>query len=297
MNSNANRVFLLVKSARPLQWMKNIVVLAPLVFAHKLMDRDLFTKAVIAFLVFCLVASATYLLNDLKDREKDRLHPVKKNRPIAAGLLGPWSVFPAAIALTLTGLATSYYFLGLDFSTWIVVYILVQTAYSFGLKGVIIIDVFTVSAGYVVRVVGGAVAIHVPASAWLILCTLLLSLFLSLAKRRHEILLLGDMAEDHRKSLVQYDRSLLDQMVGVVAPATVIAYALYTLDPDTVKRFGGQGLFYTVPMVLYGLFRYMYLVHAKRKGGEPDKTLLTDTALLLDVLLYAILVIALIYLR
>ena len=291
----ALRPFLmLAASMRPLQWLKNLFVFAPLIFAQRLTERTSLNLALLAFGAFCLLSAATYLLNDILDRERDRLHPIKRQRPIAAGDLSLGAAAAGGLLVLGGGVALAVW-LGPPFLYAALVYLALQLAYSVGLKRVVILDVFTVSAGFVARVLGGAFAVGVPASSWLLVCTVLIALFLSLAKRRHELLLLGDLAEEHRGSLTQYSIRLLDQMIGVVAPATVVAYALYTLDPVTVAKFGGYELVYTVPFVLYGLFRYLYLVHRHEGGGEPDRTLLTDLPLLLNVLLYGATVILLVY--
>jgi len=287
-------VVALVTSSRPLQWLKNLFVFAPLIFAQRLGDRASVTLALLAFACFCMLAAATYLFNDLLDRESDRLHPVKRRRPIPSGELGAGVVALASLLL-LGGAAELALYIGRPFLWTALAYLVLQVLYTLALKRMVILDVFAVSAGFVARVLGGAFAVDVPASSWLLVCTVLIALFLSLAKRRHELLLLGDVAEEHRRSLTQYSIKLLDQMIGVVAPATVVAYALYTLDPATVAKFGGFELVYTVPFVLYGLFRYLYLVHRREGGGEPDRTLLTDIPLLLNVLLYGATVILLVY--
>jgi len=272
-------------SLRPSQWVKNLLVFAALVFGHKAGDPTAVSQAAIAFLLFCAAASGIYLLNDIRDRESDQLHPLKLTRPIASGAL-PVSIAGTASFVLILGACLGSRWLGNAFSLTLIGFVVLQFAYTFALKRIVIIDVFAVALGFVLRAAGGASAIRVEMSSWLLVCSLTLALFLALAKRRHEVILLEDKAEEHRASLSQYSPYFLDQLIGVVTAATVMAYALYTLSPDTVVKFGTHRLVFTLPFVLYGVFRYLYLVHQKQGGANPTRMFLTDPALLVNTALW-----------
>ena len=273
----------LVASLRPGQWARNALLLAPLVFAHRLGDRASVARALLAVVAFCLLASAVYLGNDLADRDRDRAHPVKRDRPVAAGLLSPGWAAGASLTLGAAGLLLAWG-LGAAFFGWGAAYLALQALYSGLLKDVAVLDVFAVAAGFVLRVVAGAAAIDVPVSNWLYLCTLLLALFLALEKRRAELVLLGAEAGRHRGILAAYTVGLLDQLSGIAAAAAVLAYSLYTLAPDTVQKFGSDRLKYTVPFVLFGIFRYLWLSHRGGEGGEPERILFRDRPTQLSLL-------------
>ena len=247
-----------------------------------------------AFGIFCLLSGAVYLVNDLVDLEQDRLHPVKRHRPLAAGKLSPKVAFVAAVVIVVAGLVGSIV-IGQRFAVVAGVYFVTMTAYSFLLKNIVILDVLTVAFGFVLRAIAGAFAIDVAFSSWLLVCTLLIALFLALAKRRHELTLLASQAAEHRRILGEYSPYLLDQMIAVVTASTLVSYALYTLAPETVAKFGSDRLIWTLPFVLYGIFRYLYLVHRKDEGGNPSRVLLTDRPLLVTVALWAATVVTLIY--
>ncbi|HZY02373.1 MAG TPA: decaprenyl-phosphate phosphoribosyltransferase [Anaeromyxobacteraceae bacterium] len=273
----------LLVSLRPRQWAKNALLLAPLVFAQRATDPAAARRALLAVAAFSMLASAVYLGNDLADRDRDRAHPLKRERPLAAGLLPPAWAAGAALCLGAAGLALAWG-LGAGFFGWGVGYLVLQAAYSALLRSVAVLDVFAIAAGFVVRVVAGAAVIDVPVSNWLYLCTLLLALFLALEKRRAELVLLGAEAGRHRGILAAYSVGLLDQLSGVAAGAAVLAYSLYTLAPETVHKFGGDRLKYTVPFVLFGIFRYLWLAHREGEGGEPERVLLRDRATQLNLL-------------
>jgi len=281
----------LIKTARPYQWQKNLIVFAALIFAHKFTDPKSIALALLAFSTFCLASSAVYFLNDISDREKDRVHPSKKNRPIASGELSLPLAWLAAVVLL--GAA---FILGtiIDFPFLLLMagYILINIAYNIGLKNIVIIDVMSVSIGFVLRAAAGAAAIGVPISSWLLVCTTLLALFLGFAKRRHELVILGESAVSHRQSLAHYSPYFLDQMISVVTASTVVAYAFYTLSPEIQHKFHSKNLILTIPFVLYGIFRYLYLVHQKEEGGNPARLMITDLPLLICVTLWIITVIA-----
>lgn len=274
-----------LRALRPRQWTKNLLLFAPLLFAKAALSAEPALDATLAVAAFCFLASAVYVLNDWLDREADRLHPEKKLRPIAAGLLKG----PAALALGASCLAAGFGLalrVGASFTTFAVAYLALQLAYSFALKRLVIVDVMAIAAGFVLRVMAGGAAIGVPISNWLLLCTLLGAVFLGFAKRRHEVALLSSEASAHRQNLQDYSVPLLDQMMAMVSAACIVAYGLYTVASDTVAHVGSDGLKYTVPFVLYGIFRYMFLVHRKGEGGSPERVLLTDVPLLVDLALY-----------
>lgn len=294
VGASGSRLGGLVSSLRPTHWTKNTVVFAALLFGQRLFDPRALFQAGAAFVVFCALASAAYLFNDLVDRDADRRHPLKAARPIAAGLV-PAAV-AAVTALGLSGLALALAFwlrptLGLTAAA----YAALLAGYSIALKHIVILDVLAIAAGFVLRAVAGAVAIAVPISHWLLVCTVLLALFLALSKRRHELVLLADEANAHRPVLQEYSPYLLDQMIAVVTASTLVAYALYTVSPETVAKFGTDRLLFTIPFPLYGIFRYLYLVHRKAGGGNPADHLLTDRPLLLCVLLWAFMVVLVLY--
>jgi len=239
----------------------------------------------LAVAAFCAMASATYLVNDVLDREADRGHPVKKNRPIASGAVGVGPALWMAFALVVIGTGIAL-FLGGWVPTVLGAYLATTLLYSTLLKQLVFVDVLVVALGFVLRVVGGAVAIEVPVSRWILLCAYLLALYLALGKRRSELVLLGEEAGSHRVVLGHYTLPMVDQAISVVLGATVLAYTLYTVAPDTVAKVGSEGLMATVPVVLYGLFRYLYLLHRHELGGSPTKALLTDRPLLACVLLW-----------
>jgi 4-hydroxybenzoate polyprenyltransferase len=278
-------LFALVKSLRPEQWLKNGFVLAPMVFSGLLKDPVAWGRSLLAVGAFCAASSAVYLVNDVFDRTADRSHPVKRHRPIASGEVGVAVALAMAVGLAVAGLAPALV-LGGWFPGVLGGYIVLVVLYSAVLKRVVFVDVLVLAAGFVLRVVGGAVAIDVPVSRWLLLCAYLLALYLALGKRRSELALLGDRADSHREVLGHYTLNLVDQSISVVLGATVLAYTLYTVAPDTVAKIGSEGLMATVPVVLYGLFRYLYLLHRHAMGGSPTRALLTDRPLLLAVLVW-----------
>jgi 4-hydroxybenzoate polyprenyltransferase len=263
-------------------------------FGGRLLDVTAIWSAVAAFAVFCALSSAVYIFNDLADREADRQHPLKSMRPIAAGDLSPTTAAFAGVALAGAALAAATIMnpqLGLAAAAYLVLLLL----YSAALKHFVIVDVLVISGGFVLRAVAGAVAVNVPISHWLLVCTTLLALFLALSKRRHELTLLGDGAVGHRRILEEYSPYLLDQMIAVVTASTLVAYTLYTTDAETAARLGTTRLGLTIPFVLYGIFRYLYLVHQKRGGGSPSTLLVTDRPLLACVALWAVSVAVILY--
>jgi 4-hydroxybenzoate polyprenyltransferase len=288
----------IVRALRPAQWTKNGLVFAAFIFA--LGDRSQQLPLQLGWLVlaaavcFCLISSAIYLVNDINDREADRLHPTKKMRPIAAGELSVGTAWATAAGLAVASLGVSWW-IAPALTAVLGGYGVMQLLYTFGLKKVALLDVFVIAAGFVLRALAGAVAIDVPISPWLLLCTLLLALFLGLCKRRHEKVVLADVAAGTRASMREYDARLLDQLIAMVGAATIVSYALYTLWPDTVEKFGTTKLGFTIPFVLFGLFRYLDLVYRHEKGGRPEKILLTDMPILVNLLLYGLTVLFIVW--
>jgi 4-hydroxybenzoate polyprenyltransferase len=286
----------IIRSMRPAQWTKNLFVFAALVFAQKFFELAELGRSIAAFLVFCLVSGAFYIFNDIRDCEEDRAHPKKCLRPIAHGDLGRGLGMVVFVVLAGGGLAAAF-LLHRSFFYAVALYLILQLAYSLKLKHVVILDVFVIAAGFVIRVVAGGLVIDVPISSWLLICTTLLALLLAMGKRRHELLLLEDRATNHRAILKEYSAYLLDQMIAVVTASTLIAYCLYTISAETVAKFGTDHLIWTAGFVLYGIFRYLYLVHQKGKGGSPEELILQDKPLLLNIVLWIGAVILILYLR
>jgi 4-hydroxybenzoate polyprenyltransferase len=292
--ASRSTIALLLVSLRPEQWTKNLFVFAGLIFGHRLDDAGAVALATAAFGIFCALSGAVYLFNDVADREGDGKHPLKRMRPIASGALSPSVAITAGVVLGAGGIAAAAALrpaLGVAAAA----YIGLLWLYSAALKHVVIIDVLTIAAGFVLRAVAGALAIDVPISQWLLVCTTLLALFLVLSKRRHELTILADDAVGHRRILEEYSPYLLDQMVSVVTASSLLAYASYATSPETAERLGTTRLPITIPFVLYGIFRYLYLVHRRHSGGSPSTLLLTDRPLLVCVALWAGSVVALLY--
>jgi 4-hydroxybenzoate polyprenyltransferase len=284
----------LVRTMRPSQWTKNLILFAGLIFAQQLFVVNSFLKTVLAFGLFCLLSSAIYIINDIQDVERDRAHPLKSKRPIAAGQLSIRAAALAAGGLTLAAIGLSFW-LDRELGYTAVLYFLLLWGYSLYLKQLVILDVLAIAIGFVLRAIAGAVVIDVEFSSWLLLCTILLALFLGLSKRRHELILLGDNAHSHRKILQEYSPHLLDQMIGVVTASTLMAYALYTMADETQAKFGTSYMIVTIPFVIYGIFRYLYLIHQKDEGGSPTTILVSDKPILINVLLWAVVSVLLIY--
>ncbi len=279
----------LVQALRPRQWLKNAFVFAPLLFGRVFLVRDKIESALTAFALFSLMASSVYLLNDIMDYDSDRAHPSKRLRAIASGRL-PIPV-AAAAALVLGAGALSWSWLRLpDFGLILAIYAAINIGYSLGLKHVVILDIFAIAVGFVLRVFGGAVAIDVEASRWLLTCTIFVSLFLAACKRRGELTLVGESTAS-RAVLANYSIGFIDQIINLSATATILTYALYTLDPVTIAKLGTRDLIYTLPFVIYGVLRYMHIVQHGGGGGSPTEALLRDRTILLTVLGYVGLVI------
>jgi len=284
----------LVRALRPHQWTKNLAVFAALALSKHLFEAAPALRTLLAFALFCGFSGVVYLVNDVRDADRDRRHPLKRLRPVASGELGTATASWVAGLLGAVCLALSAA-LGPRFAVLAGAYLGLNLLYSYLLKQIVILDVISISLGFVLRFVAGAVAIGVQISDWLLVCTFLLALFLALAKRRHELVLLPDSATEHRETLAEYSPYLLDQMISVVTASCVTAYAFYTMAPDTVEKFRTDRLAWTIPFVLYGIFRYLYLVHRKEQGGSPGDTLITDRPLLVTVALWAAAIVVIVY--
>ena len=302
------RIRALVVTMRPRQWTKNLALFVGIVFAQRLLTLSSFERAFVAFVVFCLASSSTYLLNDLLDLENDRQHPAKCERPLASGNLpASWAIVTIGIlVLACAGLTLLIFNMPLGsqpdifsslggantlFALTVAAYLILMALYSVRLKHVVILDVFIIASGFVLRILAGAVIIPVVISPWLYLVTILLSLFLALNKRRHELVLLQEQASNHRLILKEYSLPLLDQMITIVTAATLMAYSLYTFQGPT----GNHRLMITIPLVLYGMFRYLYLVYRRMEGGSPEEILLRDRHMLGTVVLCAAAIIIVLY--
>ena len=284
----------LLQLLRPTQWSKNTVLFAALIFAKHLFRAGDVMLVTLAFVAFCSLASGAYVMNDLRDCERDREHPLKSRRPLPSGRVRRGTATAMAVGLVLAGLGGAIA-LSAGFAVLAGLYFLLQIAYTFWLKEVVILDVMSIAAGFVIRAVAGGVIIAVPVSPWLIICTFLLALFLGFSKRRHELILLEARATDHRASLKEYSPYFLDQMIAVVTASTVVAYAIYTVSPEVREKLGTDKLYLTIPFVLFGIFRYLYLVHQREEGGNPTQLLLTDQPLLADVVLWIVTAALLLY--
>jgi len=281
----------ILRALRPKQWTKNAVVFAAFFFAVGDRQQEIgwssFRLVVEAAFLFCLTSSAIYLINDIKDRPWDREHPTKKHRPIASGALSAGVAGLIAAALLVVGLGGAAW-VSRDLAIVLGSYVILQVAYTFGLKRIALVDLFVIAGGFVLRALAGAVVIRVAISPWLLLCTLLLALFLALCKRRHEKVVVADLGGNTRPSLGAYDQRLLDQLIAMVSASCLVCYALYTLWPETVDKFGTTRLGFTIPFVIFGLFRYLDLVYRHEKGGRPEQILLTDIPLLVNIALYGL---------
>ncbi len=284
----------LVRTLRPEQWTKNLIVFAALLFGQRLLDPEAVTRSLAAFAVFCVLSGVVYLVNDLFDQDADRLHPIKRFRPIASGELSSGVAVAWAGVLGAAALGAAAWLSPL-FALVAAAYLLLFVLYSRWLKHIVILDVMSIAIGFVLRTVAGAAVIDVPVSDWLLVCTVLLALFLGLSKRRHELTLLADNATGHRRILDEYNPYLLDQMIGVVTASTLMAYIIYCTSQETIERFGTRNLVLTVPLPIYGILRYLYLVHRRDGGGNPSELLITDRPLLICVALWGLVTTAVIY--
>jgi 4-hydroxybenzoate polyprenyltransferase len=284
----------LVQSLRPAQWAKNLFVLAPLVFGDLLLVERAAMRAFLALLAFCCASSAVYLINDLRDREEDRQHPLKRLRPLAAGTLGVPAAVAAVAGLGAAAFVVAFY-LGLPFARILGAYLILNVLYTLWFKHMVILDVMSISLGFVLRVEAGAEATGVGVSRWLFLCTTFLALFLAFSKRRHEITLLAGAASGQRRVLDHYSPAFLDQMINVVTASSVVSYALYAVAPETVQKFHTQDLVFTIPLVLYGIFRYLYLMYQRPGERNPTEAILRDPPFLVNLLFWGLAVLWIVY--
>jgi 4-hydroxybenzoate polyprenyltransferase len=284
----------LLQSLRPAQWAKNVFVLAPLVFGGLLLDARVTARAVLALVAFCCASSAVYLINDLRDREEDRRHPLKRLRPLAAGTLGvPAAVAAVAVLVGAAGALAVY--LGRPFGMVLGAYLALNVLYTLWFKHMVILDVMSIAISFVLRVEAGAQATGIAVSSWLFLCTTFLALFLAFSKRRHEITLLAAEASGQRRVLDHYSPAFLDQMINVVTASSVVSYALYAVAPETVQKYHTQDLVFTIPLVLYGIFRYLYLMYQRPGERNPTEAILRDAPFLLNILLWGCAVVWIVY--
>jgi 4-hydroxybenzoate polyprenyltransferase len=295
------RLSALVRSIRPTQWTKNGLLFAGALFAHDLTDPRVALRSVLGFICFCMLSGAIYLANDLRDLEADRLHPVKRKRPIASGDLPPSWAWAALVIIIVAACALAW-FLGPTFSITAVAFLLINFLYNFQLKRLVLLDVISISTGFVLRAIAGVELIrplepHVEISPWLLVCTFFLALFLGFGKRRQEIVVHQERAGEQRVVLKQYTVELLDMLNTLCAGTTLVAYAIYTIWPATVAKVGSEGLLYTVPFVAYGLFRYLWIVLLRVQGEDPSAVLIKDRPLLLNVVLWALVVALVLYVR
>ncbi len=273
----------LLKAIRPKQATKNLFLYAALIFTGRIFEPALFIKVTVGFLLFTAVAGGVYLLNDILDVEQDRQHPTKCRRPIASGQLPVPLAIAAMLLLELGGLAVGWHE-SPSFGIALGVYLIIQIAYCFKLKHLVLLDVFTIAAGFVLRTVAGGLIIHVSISHWLVLCSLQLALFLGFGKRRQELVLLGAGAGSHRAILEEYSMPFLDQMINIVSAVSIVCYSVYSVESETAHRH--PHLWITVPIVIYSVCRYLYLVYQKGWGGAPDEVLMKDRALQAAIILW-----------
>lgn len=291
-------VYYIVLGMRPRQWTKNLVVFAGLIFSRNILDVQLLTRSVTAFVVFCALSGVIYLTNDIADIEKDRIHGAKRSRPLASGKLRVREAVMASIVIGAVALLAAYQ-LGTNFFAVSIVFFVLNVFYSFVLKKVVLLDVVSISLSFVIRAIAGVEALvavdrSIEISPWLLICTLFLSLFLAFCKRRYELVNLTD-ASLHRETLAEYSPTLIDQLVGISAAGAILSYSIYTIWPDTVEKFGTTRLVYTIPLVLLGVMRYLYLVYSKDKGENPSEMLLSEKFLLVNVFAWILLVVAIFY--
>lgn len=288
------RLGYILLSMRPSQWTKNLVTFAGLIFSQNFTNGPMWVKTVDAFLAFCLMSGMIYLINDIADIERDRLHEQKRHRPLPSGKLPVSTALVAAVIGSLGAIVFSW-FIGFAFFIVALAFFALNLVYSFVLKKIALLDATSISISFILRAIGGVEAIRaidpsVRLSPWLLICTLFLSLFLAFCKRRHELLNV-ESAGNHRESLLDYSPALLDQLVGITAGGSVLAYSIYTIWPDTVSRFGTTNLVYTIPLVLIGVMRYLHLVYHQQKGGNPSDLLIHEKFLFIVVLLWILLVV------
>lgn len=286
----------LLQTSRPHQWLKNTIVFVALIFSHRLGEMQIFLDVIVVFVLFCAIASSVYILNDIMDYANDSRHPTKKKRPIASGQVDRTLAAVVFGLLVLTVLTITW----IHFSAYLllvfVAYLVLNIAYSLHLKHVVLVDVFIVAIGFVLRAVAGAVAIDVFISPWLLAMTFFGALVLVIAKRRHEVLLLAEDKKRHRQVLEEYPLDLIDRFLTISAATAIMTYVLYTMSPAVIDRFGPYGLVYTSFFVVFGVFRVLYLIYAKKEGGAPTRMLMHDAPFIVVVMLWLMSVVGVIYL-
>ncbi len=282
----------LVKLLRPKQWIKNFFIFAAIVFSGNFLNRNILYANIFTFILFCLTSSSIYVLNDLVDIEKDRCHPEKKNRPLPSGRVSKKAAITLYFFMVIGVLYFSYTYLSMKVMAILVTYMLINVAYCFKLKNVVIIDVMIITFGFVLRVESGSLSTGVQVSSWLFLCTILLSLFLALNKRKSEIITLKDKSGSHRKILEDYSVDMLDKMLTIVTPSILMAYCLYTFSSVQSKT-----MIFTIPFILYGIFRYQYLMDKENIGGKPEDVFGKDKPFLINIVLWGVSVLTIIYLK
>lgn len=288
----------IILAMRPNQWTKNLVLFAGVVFSKNFLHTRLVLRSFQGFIIFCLLSGAVYILNDVFDRDKDRKHPEKIKRPVASGALGVGSATAVSVVIILAAALYSW-FIGREFFLFMAFFLFVNLAYTLALRDIVILDVIGISLSFIARAGAGVAVLHpvipsVEFSPWLWICTFFLSLFLAICKRRNEFLVLEE-ASSHRKSLAEYSEHLLDQLVGLTATSTIVSYSIYTVWPGTIAKFGTNMLVLTIPFVIFGIMRYLYLVYRKNKGGDPSSMLLTEKQIMVDIFLWIIVTAIIIY--
>jgi 4-hydroxybenzoate polyprenyltransferase len=283
--ADLNTILTFLTLMRPQHWIKNTFVLAPLLFSRQFNQGDKCVSAILAFVSFSLVSSAIYIINDLCDRREDQQHPTKKLRPIASGAVTDGPAALLSMLLIILSLAMAFY-LSRTVAMIVLLYAVITIVYSLVLKHLAILDVMTIAAGFVLRILAGSAAVSVPTSHWLVLCTIMISMFLGFTKRRMELLSVDVAAENTRKVLQDYSVAFLDQVISMVTAATIICYALYTVDARTVATFGTHNMLFTVPMVIYGLFRYIYIIYHREEGHDPTATLIRDVPTVINLVIW-----------
>lgn len=282
------------RELRPEQWVKNLFVAAPVFFSQRMLEPGAVLSTLAVFGLFCAMSSSVYLLNDAQDCAQDRLHPRKRLRPYAAGHVSARSLWIMMAGLWCVGMIGAWA-LGPLVATILLSYWLLNVVYNRWLKQIVIVDVFAVAAGYLLRIMGGAASIEGGLSTWLLICTTLLALFITLCKRRHELVLLDEGAAEHRHVLTDYPIPFLEAMIGIITASSLVSYTLYTVSEEIVTKFGSPGLLLTAPFVLYGFFRYLYLVYHKEEGGDPTQSILTDRPMMVNLFLWVVTAAAILY--
>lgn len=294
MEVNSSRIIYIIETFRLRQWIKNLLIFAGLIFSQNLFNPEKFLHSFLAFCIFCIVSGIVYTINDIIDLPYDRVNPLKSKRPIASGKLKV-SLAKLIVSILLPLSLIFSYILDFRFFLVVAIYISLQILYTFYLKNIPILDVISISLGSVLRVIGGTVVIDVSISHWLFICTILLALLLAFSKRRYELVLLENNLASRRKVLEDYNLQLLDQMIAVTTASVLITYSLYTMSYETIEKFGSDNLVFTVPFVLYGIFRYLYLVYKKGFGESPEGIFILDKSLMIDIILWIIVVLVIIY--